>query len=153
MLPPDFEERKRAAQKKSAYMRAIKRLCANGIDPDQFPYRFLTAVETEILWKAPPADVREELVTSWETVVDEIAVWARGFSEVAVYLYDAGSYFVVPGLVVAASIDAFRQSAMNGCDFYITTPDGRSGRLYDKGENRNSIRRWDGCDPHLVNTP
>lgn len=142
MLPPDFYERKRAAQDKSARMRALNKLRDSGIEPDTFPHRFLTRAESDSLWDAPPVDSIEEVVGGWQTVSGEIAIWARSQPRVAVFLCEASTYLVLPGSVLADMIQAFHNSAMHGW-FYISTPDGSSGRLYYEGEHENSIRRWD----------
>jgi hypothetical protein len=149
MLPPDFEERKRAAQRKSAQTRVLTRLRDNGVDPDTFPHRFLSQEEEATFltavrpWMMIDCPLMEK-VPEWASVIDRIAAWAASRSEVAIwYEADPGNGgLVISGSVLAGNVDRVIAAVKQRGNVMLATPDGRSGCVYFEEEHENHFGVW-----------
>ena len=148
MLPPDFHERKRAAQKKSALTRFLNRLREGGVEPDSFPHHPLPESEEQPLHDAvaPWLHIQNrevEKVSGWDAVSHRVAAWAVGEPEIAVFFNDGDptGWLVVPGGIVSTHVDVFWKAAARHF-LFLVTPDAQAGVMYFEDEHENVFGIW-----------
>jgi len=149
MLSPDFEERKRAAQRRSERFRILNRLRERGVDPDTFPHRFFTPEEEATFLATEMPGMRRdcrrvEVVVGWAAVVGRIAEWAESRPEVAIW-YDAqpgNGGLVLPGKLLARELDAVISALHQRGNVMLATPDCRCGCVYFEEEYENHFAIW-----------
>jgi len=149
MLPPDFYERKRAVYQRLERTRLLHSLREHRVDPDTFPHRFLSPEEETIFlatvnplhrWDCPLM----EKVPTWESITGRIRAWAACLSEVAIW-YDAGpgnGGLVLPGNLVAESLDSLISAVKQQGNVMLATPDGQTGCVYSEQEHENLFGMW-----------
>jgi hypothetical protein len=149
MLPPDFEERKRAALHQSGLIRFFHRLREHGLDPDSLLSRPAPVEDQESLGNALRSllgiDSRAgERVAGWKEAAPRVMDWLQGRAEVAVFYNDGGQegWLVVPAAIAAAHIDAFHAAAGPGGALFLVTPGGSGGMMYFEDEHENLFAVW-----------
>jgi hypothetical protein len=149
MLPPDFDERKLAAQRKSERFRILSRLRECGVDPDSFPHRFFSPEEEETFLATEQPGMRRdctrvETVADWAEVIERITAWAESRPEVAIW-YDArpgNGGLVLPGKLLARELDAVVAAVHQRGNAMLATPDCRAGCVYFEDEYENHFAAW-----------